>query len=312
MVDRHTDDKINKKARHAEFICLLSPLSFWRNVRNGLTACFDFPHIRILSPIVSASNQFARVGKILKRVQDDIKLGKFCSLLPAFTLAEVLITLGIIGVVAAMTIPTLMNKTNEAELKTAWKKQFSVINQAAMSVLNENGGGTFLNAFDSGSNKDLAACENMKDMFKRYLKYTKECSGIAADGGAGAGSTPEGCWHPSNTIKLLNNASAGGFGVDEPGLILADGTLVIFRLYKSDCSDGTGVDLTRCGVINVDVNGFKKPNVIGKDIFSIDVGKDRIFPDGSHGWGDPATSCVSGSTDAGNNGWGCSAKYLFE
>nr|MBP7211932.1 type II secretion system protein [bacterium] len=33
----------------------------------------------------------------------------------AFTLAEVLITLGIIGVVAAMTIPTLMNKTSEAQ-----------------------------------------------------------------------------------------------------------------------------------------------------------------------------------------------------
>lgn len=40
----------------------------------------------------------------------------------AFTLAEVLITLGIIGVVAAMTIPTLMNKTNDAELKSAYKK----------------------------------------------------------------------------------------------------------------------------------------------------------------------------------------------
>lgn len=37
----------------------------------------------------------------------------------AFTLAEVLITLGIIGVVAAMTMPTLMNSTNGAQYKTA-------------------------------------------------------------------------------------------------------------------------------------------------------------------------------------------------
>ena len=47
-----------------------------------------------------------------------------------FTLAEVLITLGIIGVVAAMTIPTLMQKTNDAELKSGYKKMISVISQA--------------------------------------------------------------------------------------------------------------------------------------------------------------------------------------
>ena len=39
-----------------------------------------------------------------------------------FTLAEVLITLGIIGVVAAMTMPTLMNQTQGAQYKTAYKK----------------------------------------------------------------------------------------------------------------------------------------------------------------------------------------------
>ena len=47
-----------------------------------------------------------------------------------FTLAEVLITLGIIGVVAAMTIPTLMQSTNDAELKSGYKKFMSVLNQA--------------------------------------------------------------------------------------------------------------------------------------------------------------------------------------
>ena len=40
----------------------------------------------------------------------------------AFTLAEVLITLGIIGVVAAMTMPTLLNSTQGAQYRTAYKK----------------------------------------------------------------------------------------------------------------------------------------------------------------------------------------------
>lgn len=47
-----------------------------------------------------------------------------------FTLAEVLITLVIIGVIAAMTIPTLLSNTNKQETKTALKKAMSVINQA--------------------------------------------------------------------------------------------------------------------------------------------------------------------------------------
>ena len=50
----------------------------------------------------------------------------------AFTLAEVLITLAIIGVVAAMTMPTLINNTNSAQFKTAYKKALSVLNQAVV------------------------------------------------------------------------------------------------------------------------------------------------------------------------------------
>ncbi len=48
-----------------------------------------------------------------------------------FTLAEVLITLGIIGVVAAMTMPTLLNSTNGAQYRTAYKKALSVLSDDA-------------------------------------------------------------------------------------------------------------------------------------------------------------------------------------
>jgi len=47
-----------------------------------------------------------------------------------FTLAEVLITLVIIGVIAAMTVPTLMNNTNAQEFRSAFKKAISATNQA--------------------------------------------------------------------------------------------------------------------------------------------------------------------------------------
>lgn len=49
-----------------------------------------------------------------------------------FTLAEVLITLGIIGVVAAMTIPTLIANTNGAKFRSQFKKTVSTLNQAGL------------------------------------------------------------------------------------------------------------------------------------------------------------------------------------
>ena len=49
-----------------------------------------------------------------------------------FTLAEVLITLGIIGVVAAMTIPTLIANTNSAKFRSQYKKSLSTLNQAGL------------------------------------------------------------------------------------------------------------------------------------------------------------------------------------
>jgi prepilin-type N-terminal cleavage/methylation domain-containing protein len=51
----------------------------------------------------------------------------------AFTLAEVLITLGIIGVVAAMTMPTLMANVRKAQYSAAFKKGISTLNQAVRS-----------------------------------------------------------------------------------------------------------------------------------------------------------------------------------
>lgn len=53
----------------------------------------------------------------------------------AFTLAEVLITLGIIGVVAAITIPTLVNKNNEKIRETQLKKAYSTLSQVNRLML---------------------------------------------------------------------------------------------------------------------------------------------------------------------------------
>lgn len=57
----------------------------------------------------------------------------------AFTLAEVLITLGIIGVVAALTMPSLVADKRAKELETALKKNASIIQQAVLMISYEDG-----------------------------------------------------------------------------------------------------------------------------------------------------------------------------
>lgn len=57
----------------------------------------------------------------------------------AFTLAEVLVTLGIIGVVAAMTMPTLINNTGNEKYVAKLKKVQSLLGQATINAVEEHG-----------------------------------------------------------------------------------------------------------------------------------------------------------------------------
>lgn len=73
-----------------------------------------------------------------------------------FTLAEVLITLGIIGIVAAMTLPALIQKNNNKVVETRLKKFYSAINQAILRAEVDYGDKTFWY-------QDLAGAEIDKD-----------------------------------------------------------------------------------------------------------------------------------------------------
>ena len=213
-------------------------------------------------------------------------------LFSAFTLAEVLITLGIIGLVAEMTIPTLMNNTRDKELKTAWKKAFSELSQANLQIIQENGGVDFsgqCNNFD-----DLC----FRDLFAAKMKIIKTCTGPISGG----------CAAPDS--KFLDNTTldSAGIGINSdsfPAIVNQQGVSVRFRYHVKDCSWGTPWS---CGWMQVDVNGLKKPNTAGKDIFFIGLLKNRLMPFGEN------NSPLNLSTDCapGGKGEACSAKYLYE
>jgi type II secretory pathway pseudopilin PulG len=205
----------------------------------------------------------------------------------AFTLAEVLITLLIIGVISSIVIPALLQDSQNAELKAALKKTYSDLNQAASRAASDNAG-TFVGFITGDDN-------TMLYLLAPYLNITKQCL---------KPNTIGVCWHQANTWNYLNgNTADGTYSGEVPyngaGAILANGTLLKFYTY-GNCS------AVNCGSILVDVNGFKKPNIMGKDIFMIYLTLNSIKPFGYQGDGYQNTCTTSSS------GMGCTANYLLQ
>ena len=165
----------------------------------------------------------------------------------AFTLAEVLITLGIIGIIAAMTFPIMITKYQKQVTVERLKKFYSVMQNAIR-----------LSEYDNGEMADWdfpkdTYDRNMKTFFDRYyrpyLKDSQECSKSL-------------CFkHEKYDIYYLNGKSAVGIYSDNYIVKLNDGMYVYF------------LPNTPAGYIwmFVDINGHQKPNTIGRDIFVFDI-----------------------------------------
>ena len=93
----------------------------------------------------------------------------------AFTLAEVLITLGIIGVVAAMTMPTLMNSTQGAQYRAAYKKALSALSQAVtLNVALDD-----YNFAQTSSTATTSGAASMYNIFKNRMNVVKTATGTS-------------------------------------------------------------------------------------------------------------------------------------
>lgn len=178
-----------------------------------------------------------------------------------FTLAEVLIVLGIIGVIAALTIPTLVQKQNEAAAIAGVKKAYSTLSNAYIKAINENGEPP--DNWHVNSNGQLA----LIDALTPYLKISKNCG------------TAPGCFPDTDYKYLDSNASYGNIDSSDfyQKATLADGSLIAaFSNYAAICPNYTTQSI--CSEVLVDINGFKGPNVSGRDLFTFLVLKNKIIP----------------------------------
>ena len=169
----------------------------------------------------------------------------------AFTLAEVLITLGIIGVVAALTLPTLIANHQKQTLVNQLKKAVNTIENAArMAVANEGVSKYeettlyqttiydregYISFYDCSYNYDTQKCDVYKSMINKYFKTVSFAVFYGGDPtGAGA--------------KIYSTSM----------FVLPDGAYIYWGTWR----------------IVIDVNGKKGPNIFGRDVYSLYLDKD--------------------------------------
>ncbi|MCM1338989.1 MAG: type II secretion system GspH family protein, partial [Muribaculaceae bacterium] len=215
----------------------------------------------------------------------------------AFTLAETLITLGIIGIVAALTIPGLLTKCQQTVIKNQFKKQYSVIQQAFKMVehdldytpncyywvQNPYGNAECVSRDEDGNckkyeladgsslpsdyNGRFSDCDTVKAMMKQKLKVATICQNKAYEKGCiPAYKGNDTVYRDSNSNKDdltdfdVNKATSGCAAWREAALRNQREAWVL--------QDGT-IILFYSGfqLFAIDVNGNRGPNKWGYDLF---------------------------------------------
>lgn len=176
----------------------------------------------------------------------------------AFTLAEVLITLGIIGVVAAMTIPSLMSSYQKKAIENQIKQTYSILAQGIRLYVAEEGV-SGLTANDWQTNN-----ESFAKFFQSYFKVAQSCEGAY-----------EKCF--PNNFKFLDgeNFSFDGYSCDLTYILIngasvcvdaADPTDTSFVIPAGTAQNPSPFIIRPVITLEIDVNGPKPPNIFGYDM----------------------------------------------
>ena len=225
-----------------------------------------------------------------------------------FTLAEVLITLGIIGVVAALTLPALIANFKDKELAVRAKKSYSIISQAIQKYQADNGIiGDVTGLFDTNKTS-IEVAENFAKYFDGAYLCKNQSSGDCSkfryqliyaspyydkDGISRSSwiSYPIIVLKDSSIISINQNTScefkSSGPQYDSNGNVIVDssGDPVIFEWTEY-----------MCATITFDSNGLAKPNQFGADVFQVKVRSDGTFS----GWSGAGWNSLKNILQGGN------------
>ena len=197
----------------------------------------------------------------------------------AFTLAEVLITLGIIGIVAAMTIPTLIVNYQKREFASRLSQTFSVLSNAVKMAQVEYGDvaswgyqkyyGTTI--APDGDNSQYVK-EFAEKYFLPYLRASKNYGIVRLkDIGYSGFKSKDGRSYYNGNSKVYTTE-------------LSNGTIIYFTYNGSTTEiDGVTTSFISDPIILIDVNGKASPNIAGRDVFNyrLSTSSNKLIPEGS-------------------------------
>lgn len=209
-----------------------------------------------------------------------------------------LITLGIIGVVAAMTLPALKQKQQEKVSVNQLKKVYSSLAQSITLAQSDYGSPETWEWGDTDNKEETYNV--LKKYFAPYLKVTRLCR------------KGENCI-PDVMYKRLNGTNHANYRNTNPAMILNDGTLIF--IWAGVYADGTLNEESQvlCYLF-VDLNGSHLPNQFGRDLFVFAVTPKGMWPVGlvgeKYGKRDFTNSCHR-TGDSYLNGIGCTAWVIY-
>ncbi len=186
-----------------------------------------------------------------------------------------------------MTIPALINNTNKKELEAVFKKQYSILQQAILSIRSEDELDFTYENYGPRFSTRLAA----------QFKATEYCGEINHNTGCILLEEDD----TFTYYKTLNGNTLSRAYFDDGGFLTSDGVLYLFE--QGEQSQFSGF------LVSIDVNGFKrKPNRMGYDLFMFHITKDgRVLPVGAENtWLSYGKDTYCSETSTSNmNGFTC-------
>lgn len=233
----------------------------------------------------------------------------------AFTLAEVLVTLAIIGVVAAYTIPTLMRSYQKTQYITGLKKAYTIFNQVLKEVTIDYDCTNDLKCTGLFASTGGVGAKAFGDEIVKYLKVSENCE-LSSD---------QNCWADKTYLNYDGTPSTSDTNRNSKDTQYKFTTIdgMSFSIQHSgDPNCGTMLgwqnNLTQvCGWLYVDVNGLKGPNYMGRDVYKFYIANGKgaiLYPYGgtdgkpSQWWNDDVKRCVSDN----KNGDYCAGRIMEE
>ncbi len=250
----------------------------------------------------------------------------------AFTLAEVLITLGIIGVVAALTIPTLVANYQKKALVTQLKRTVATLDNGFKLMMATEGVDTIYNTemwsgFHTESSEERVY-EALKTYIPKYFKTIDICYGTSKSDCR--------AYSAYSSMKNLNGSEqTSGDNVNySPYFQLSDGAIIYLSnltkmvMSEAECAALKANGGSVCGYatfypIAIDINGYAGPNTMGRDVYAImidqygmvyDVASKAVLGNNADWEANAPGYCgTKGSSDVSQaEGYGCLARIIEE